>query len=95
MQLFSDNFEQVVFVPFSNGKPSGMAQDVVTGFLNSDDQARGRPVGLAVDKAGGLLIADEFGNTIRRATSSGSGPSPAARLWSASVEQQLVPINIG
>lgn len=74
------NGYKVVFVPFSNGKPSGMAQDVVTGFLNSDDQARGRPVGLAVDKAGGLLIADDVGNTIWRVTSSGSGPSPAARL---------------
>jgi glucose/arabinose dehydrogenase len=57
-----------------------MAQDVVTGFLNSDDQARGRPVGLAVDKAGGLLIADDVGNTIWRVTSSSSGTSPAARL---------------
>jgi glucose/arabinose dehydrogenase len=57
-----------------------MAQDVVTGFLDSDDHARGRPVGLAVDKAGGLLIADDVGNTVWRVTSSGSGTSPAARL---------------
>ena len=74
------NGYKVVFVPFNNGKPNGMAQDVVTGFLNSDDQARGRPVGLAVDRAGGLLIADDVGNTVWRVTSSGSGPSPAARL---------------
>ena len=74
------NGYKVVFVPFSDGKPSGMAQDVVTGFLDSDDQARGRPVGLAVDKAGALLIADDVGNTVWRVTSSGSGTSPAARL---------------
>ena len=73
------NGYKVVFVPFSNGKPNGMAQDVVTGFLNSDDQARGRPVGLAVDKAGGLLIADDVGNTVWRVTSSGSGTSPDLR----------------
>jgi len=37
-------------------------------------------VGLAVDKAGGLLIADDVGNTVWRVTSSGSAVSPAARL---------------
>jgi glucose/arabinose dehydrogenase len=74
------NGYKVVFVPFSNGKPNGKAQDVVTGFLDNDDHARGRPVGLAIDKTGGLLIADDVGNTVWRVTSSGTGPSPAARL---------------
>ena len=67
-------------MPFNNGKPSGMAQDVVTGFLDGDKKARGRPVGLAVDKSGALLIADDVGNTVWRVTGSGTGPSPAARL---------------
>jgi glucose/arabinose dehydrogenase len=53
-------------VPFNDGKPSGAAQDVVTGFLNSDNQARGRPVGVAIDKTGALLIADDSGNTVWR-----------------------------
>lgn len=66
------NGYKVVFVPFSNGQPTGMAQDVVTGFLNSDNQARGRPVGLAVDKAGALLIADDVGNTVWRVTAAGA-----------------------
>ena len=44
------NGYKVVFVPFSGGKPDGMAQDVVTGFLDSDNNARGRPVGVALDK---------------------------------------------
>jgi glucose/arabinose dehydrogenase len=62
------NGYRVVYVPFSNGQPSGMAQDVVTGFLDGDT-ARGRPVGLAVDNKGGLLIADDVGNTVWRVTS--------------------------
>jgi glucose/arabinose dehydrogenase len=63
------NGYKVIFVPFSNGKPSGAAQDVVTGFLDSNDEARGRPVGLAIDKSGALLIADDVGNTVWRVTS--------------------------
>jgi hypothetical protein len=65
------NGYKVVFVPFSNGQPNGMAQDVVTGFLNDENQARGRPVGLAIDKTGALLIADDVGNTVWRVTSAG------------------------
>jgi glucose/arabinose dehydrogenase len=65
------NGYKVVFVPFKDGRPDGMAQDVVTGFLNSDNQARGRPVGLAIDKTGALLIADDVGNTVWRVTSGG------------------------
>ncbi|NLS04231.1 hypothetical protein HGP14_12790 [Rhizobium sp. P32RR-XVIII] len=36
--------------------------------LRDRDDTHGRPVGLAVDKAGGLLIADDVGNTIWRVT---------------------------
>jgi glucose/arabinose dehydrogenase len=63
------NGYKVVFVPFSEGRPSGPAQDVVTGFLDADNHARGRPVGLAVDRTGGLLIADDVGNTVWRMSS--------------------------
>jgi glucose/arabinose dehydrogenase len=62
------NGYKVVFVPFRDGKPSGKAQDVVTGFIDSKDQAQGRPVGLAVDHGGGLLIADDVGNVVWRVT---------------------------
>ncbi|MCA0010762.1 sorbosone dehydrogenase family protein [Mesorhizobium sp. B292B1B] len=65
------NGYKVVFVPFSGGRPSGMAQDVVTGFLNDQEEARGRPVGVAIDKTGALLIADDVGNTVWRVTPSG------------------------
>jgi len=60
------NGYKVVFVPFANGKPNGMAEDVVTGFLNGEGQARGRPVAVALDKAGALMVADDVGNTIWR-----------------------------
>jgi glucose/arabinose dehydrogenase len=58
---------KVIFVPFSGGKPSGPARDVLTGFLVGD-QARGRPVGVAIDGRGALLVADDVGNTIWRVT---------------------------
>ncbi len=60
------NGYKIVYVPFTDGRPSGMAEDVVTGFLTDGDKAHGRPVGLAVDSAGALLIADDTGNTVWR-----------------------------
>ena len=66
------NGYKVVYIPFTNGRPSGMAQDVVTGFLAGDDKVHGRPVGLAVDGGGGLLIADDVGNTVWRVTTAGN-----------------------
>ncbi len=57
---------KVVWVPFSGGRPSGMPQDVVTGFLTDEGEARGRPVGLAMDQAGALLIADDAGGAVWR-----------------------------
>jgi len=74
------NGYKVVFVPFSGGKPSGPAQDVVTGFLDADNHAHGRPVGPAVDRSGGLLIADDVGNTVWRVSSAepAAAPKPAS-----------------
>ena len=61
---------KVIFVPFSADKPSGVPVDVLTGFLNSRQEAQGRPVGVAVDAKGALLVADDVGNTIWRVTGS-------------------------
>ena len=61
----------VVFVPFSNGRPSGKPMTVLTGFLNDQGEARGRPVGVAIDATGALLVADDVGNTVWRVTRSG------------------------
>ena len=57
---------KVVFVPFDNGKPSGMPKDFLTGFLDQDGNALGRPVGVAVDRSGALLVADDVGNAVWR-----------------------------
>ena len=57
---------KVVFVPFANGRPSGLPEDVLTGFVNPDGDALGRPVGVAIDRTGALLVADDVGNTIWR-----------------------------
>jgi glucose/arabinose dehydrogenase len=59
---------RVVFVPFRDGRPAGDMVDVVTGFLTSDNNARGRPVGVSVDPRGALIIADDLANTIWRVT---------------------------
>jgi glucose/arabinose dehydrogenase len=80
------NGYKVVFIPFENGRPAGMAQDVVTGFLDGD-QARGRPVGLAIDGTGALLIADDAGNTVWRVAAADGAvtpePVPTDRVTSA------------
>ncbi len=59
---------KVVFVPFKNGQPQGLPQDILTGFVNDAGEAYGRPVGVVTDKSGALLVADDVGNTIWRVT---------------------------
>ena len=59
---------RVIFVPFAGAMPSGTPVDVLTGFLNAKGEAQGRPVGVALDRRGGLLVADDVGNTIWRVT---------------------------
>jgi glucose/arabinose dehydrogenase len=59
---------KVVFVPFAGGKPSGPPVDVLTGFVNDRGEAYGRPVGVAIDAKGALLVADDVGNAVWRAT---------------------------
>jgi glucose/arabinose dehydrogenase len=65
---------KVIFVPFTNGNPSGTPLDVLTGFVKENGDAMGRPVGVAIDKRGALLVADDVGNTIWRVTSSTTRP---------------------
>jgi len=59
---------KVIFVPFEDGRPRGAPVDVLTGFLRENGDANGRPVGVAIDADGGLLVADDVGNTIWRVT---------------------------
>ncbi|KAI1692472.1 L-sorbosone dehydrogenase [Ditylenchus destructor] len=63
---------KVVWIPFTNGRPSGKPRDFVTGFIGPDGKARGRPVGVTYDPARrALLVADDLSNTVWRIT-----PSP-------------------
>jgi glucose/arabinose dehydrogenase len=57
---------KVIFVPFEQGRPSAMPEDVLWGFIDAAGRAQGRPVGVAVDARGALLVADDVGNTVWR-----------------------------
>jgi glucose/arabinose dehydrogenase len=57
---------KVVFIPFNAGRPDGLPEDFLTGFLSEQGKALGRPVGVAIDTTGALLVADDVGNTVWR-----------------------------
>jgi glucose/arabinose dehydrogenase len=60
---------KVIFVPFTDGRPSGPARDILTGFLPPDERfSYGRPVGVAIGPDGSLLVADDVGDVIWRVT---------------------------
>ncbi|MGF6367790.1 glucose/arabinose dehydrogenase [Paraburkholderia sp. RAU6.4a] len=62
----------VSYGTFENGKPAGAPKDVVMGFMSPDQkELYGAPVGVAKDRDGGLLIADDVGNTAWRVTGAG------------------------
>jgi glucose/arabinose dehydrogenase len=73
------NGYKVVFVPFKDGKPAGMAEDAVSGFLDEAGHAHGRPVGVGLDKFGALLVADDVGNTVWRVSSAEAVPVPSSK----------------
>ena len=60
---------KVIFVPFAAGNPTGQPVDVLSGFLDKDENALGRPVGVVIDQQGGLLVADDVGNKVWRVSS--------------------------
>jgi glucose/arabinose dehydrogenase len=70
---------KVIFVPFTDGLPSGQPVDVLTGFVSADGKAMGRPVGVAVDRTGALLVADDVGNTVWRVTPTQDGHANSAQ----------------
>jgi glucose/arabinose dehydrogenase len=80
---------RVIFVPFAGGRPSGRIEEVLTGFLDADGNARGRPVGVVVDKAGALLVADDVGNAIWRVTP--TTPRPVTAVPAATPEVTPAP----
>jgi hypothetical protein len=68
---------KVVFVPFTNARPSGKPVDVLTGFLNDKGEARGRPVSVVLSREGSLLVADDVGNTVWRVTPGNASSAPS------------------
>jgi glucose/arabinose dehydrogenase len=58
----------VVFLPFSNGKPSGQPQEFLSGFMLAPDRKEvwGRPVGLLELPDGSLLLSDDGGGKVWR-----------------------------
>ncbi len=60
---------KVIYVPFVNGQPNGLPQDILSGFVNEAGEALGRPVGVVEDKRGAILVADDVGNVIWRVSS--------------------------
>lgn len=57
---------KVIFIPFKQGRPNGVPRDVLSGFLDQQQQAQGRPVDVTFDQQGALLISDDVGNSIWR-----------------------------
>jgi glucose/arabinose dehydrogenase len=60
---------KLIFVPFENGRPSGPARDILSGFLAPDErESYGRPVGVTIGPDGSVLMADDVGDVIWRIT---------------------------
>jgi glucose/arabinose dehydrogenase len=60
---------KLIFVPFSNGRPSGPPRDILSGFLAPDEKVSyGRPVGVTIGPDGSVLMADDVGDVIWRVT---------------------------
>lgn len=59
---------KVAFVPFQGGKPGGMIEDFLTGFMADErfNKVYGRPAGVAVRSDGSLLVADDAAGKIWR-----------------------------
>ncbi|WP_152205009.1 PQQ-dependent sugar dehydrogenase [Marinobacter changyiensis] len=73
------NGYEVVFVPFTGGRPVGSMEVVLSGFVDADGNARGRPVGVALDGRGGLLVADDVGNSVWRVMAARDLPDRVVR----------------
>ncbi len=59
---------KVVRVPLDQGKPRGVYEDFLTGFVTPEGNVWGRPVGLTVARDGSLLVSEDGNNSIWRVT---------------------------
>ena len=68
----------VVYVAFDErGNPLGKPIPVLTGFLKSNGETRGRPTWVDWAKDGSLLVSDDTAGIIWRVSSPGASPQPA------------------
>lgn len=74
---------RVIFVPFTDGRPSGDPIEFVGGFRDDDGTTRGRPVGVTVDPRGALIVADDLANVVWRVAPTVAVAAPAAPEASA------------
>ncbi|HEX5514546.1 MAG TPA: PQQ-dependent sugar dehydrogenase, partial [Gammaproteobacteria bacterium] len=59
---------KVIRALMEDGKPTGVYEDFMTGFVLDEDKVWGRPVGIAVTQDGALLVSDDANGTIFRIT---------------------------
>jgi glucose/arabinose dehydrogenase len=59
---------KVVRLRMKDGKPTGVYEDFLTGFVADDESVWGRPVDVATTKDGALLVTDDEGAAIWRVT---------------------------
>lgn len=57
---------KVIRVLMRDGRPTGVYEDFLTGFVIDDKSVWGRPVGVAVARDGSLLVSEDGNNTIWR-----------------------------
>jgi glucose/arabinose dehydrogenase len=57
---------KVVRLPMQNGKPTGVQEDFMTGFVLNAKDVWGRPAGVGVAADGSLLVAEDGNGTIFR-----------------------------
>jgi glucose/arabinose dehydrogenase len=75
---------KVVRIRMSKGKPTGVYEDFMTGFIADEHDVWGRPVGVAVAADGALLVTEDGNGTIWRITYSKAGKPSDLRSAAAS-----------
>ena len=70
---------EVITVPVTGGKATGVYQDFLTGFVLPGGKVWGRPVGVVVAKDGSLLVSDDGSNTIWRVSYTGGKASASGQ----------------
>ncbi len=62
---------KVIRVPFRGNKATGEYEDFLTGFVTPEGDVWGRPVGVTVARDGALIVTDDGGNCVWRASYAG------------------------